>query len=262
MDDAAAMKRILPNDAMAEQAVIGAMIRENDMIPVAVEYVTKEDFYSPRYGKYFETIVAMNDEGSSVDILTLRDRLMEKGVAEEYYSLENLKNLVDSVPTSANLRNYAKIVSKKATLRKLIKASEEISNECYLENETLDDILEDSEKKIYDITQKRRSESIISIRQTVMDVLNSIQSASRNSGSVTGIPTGYYDLDYKTSGLQKSDFILLAARPSMGKTALALNIAEHTDSIFQSGNVEAAAGKPSYFHELQDKCSGPEDGQA
>ena len=227
MDDATAIKRILPNDAMAEQAVIGAMIRENDMIPVAVEYVTKEDFYSPRYGKYFETIVAMNDEGSSVDILTLRDRLMEKGVAEEYYSLENLKNLIDSVPTSANLRNYAKIVSKKATLRRLIKASEEISNECYLENETLDDILEDSEKKIYDITQKRKSESIISIRQTVMDVLNSIQSASRNSGSVTGIPTGYYDLDFKTSGLQKSDFILLAARPSMGKTALALNIAEH-----------------------------------
>ena len=227
MEETAAIKRILPNDAMAEQAVVGAMIRDNDVIAPTAEYVTADDFYSPKYGKIFETIVQMNEEGGSIDILTLRDRLMERGVPEEYYSLENLRNLLASVPTSANFRSYAKIVAKKATLRRLIKAADDIANECYQENDNLDDILENSEKKIYDITQKKRSGDIVSIKQTVMEVLNNIQSASKESGSITGIPTGFYDLDYKTAGFQKSDLLLLAARPSMGKTALALNIAEH-----------------------------------
>ena len=107
-----AIKRVLPNDAMAEQAVVGSMIKDNDVIPIATEYVSAEDFYSPKYGKIFETIVRMNDEGESVDILTLRNKLMERGVPEEYFSLETLRNLLASVPTSANFRNYAKIVSK------------------------------------------------------------------------------------------------------------------------------------------------------
>jgi len=223
----AAIKRIQPNDAMAEQAVVGAMIRDNDTIPIAVEYVTSGDFYSPKYGKIFEAIVQMNDEGNSVDILTLRDKLMEKGVPEDYYSLETLKNLLLSVPTSANIRNYAGIVSKKATLRKLIKASEDIMNDCYSDGNSLEDILDAGEKRIYDISQKRRSGDTVSIKETVMEVLNNIQKASKQSGAVTGISTGYYDLDFKTAGFQKSDLLLLAARPSMGKTALALNIAEH-----------------------------------
>ena len=222
-----AIKRVLPNDAMAEQAVVGSMIKDNDVIPIATEYVSAEDFYSPKYGKIFETIVRMNDEGESVDILTLRAKLMERGVPEEYFSLETLRNLLASVPTSANFRNYAKIVSKKSTLRRLIKASEEIMSECYADANSLEDILEISEKKIYDISQKRRTRDIKSIKETVMEVLNNIQAASKTQGSVTGIPTGYYDLDFKTAGFQKADLLLLAARPSMGKTALALNIAEH-----------------------------------
>ncbi|MBR4342166.1 MAG: replicative DNA helicase [Lachnospiraceae bacterium] len=227
MDETAAIKRILPNDAAAEQAVVGALIRDNDMIPVAVEIVSADDFYSPKYGKIFETIVQMYDSGVSVDILTLRDKLMEKSVPEEYYSLESLRDLLASVPTSAHMKNYAGIVSKKATLRKMIKASDEIAGACYAENDELDIILEESEKKIYDITQRRRSGDIVSIKQTVVEVLNNIQNASKQSGQVTGITTGYYDLDVKTAGFQKSDLLLLAARPSMGKTALALNIAEH-----------------------------------
>ena len=227
MDETTAIKRILPNDAAAEQAVIGALIKDNDLIPVAIEIVSTEDFYSPKYAKIFETIITMYDSGNSVDILTLRDKLMERGVPEEYYTLESLRNLLASVPTSAHLKNYAKIVSKKSTLRKLIKASDEIAGACYAENDELEDLLEDTEKKIYDITQKRRSGDIAGIKQTVMDVLNSIQNASKQSGPVTGIATGYYDLDAKTAGFQKSDLLLLAARPSMGKTALALNIAEH-----------------------------------
>ena len=222
-----AIKRIQPNDAMAEQAVVGSMIKDNEVIPIATEYVTADDFYSPKYSKLFETIVQMNDAGDSVDILTLRDKLKEKGVPEEYYSLETLRDLLDSVPTSANFKNYARIVYKKSTQRKLIKASEEIMNECYSDGNSLEDILELSEKKIYDISQKRRGQDFKTIRETVIAVLNNIQAASRNMGPITGLSTGYYDLDYKTAGFQKSDLILLAARPSMGKTALALNIAEH-----------------------------------
>jgi len=225
--DETAVKRISPNDLMAEQAVVGAMIRDNETIPVASEILTAQDFYSPKYGKIYDIILKMADEGNSVDILTLRNRLMEAGVPEEYYSLETLKDLVSSVPTSANIRNYAGIVSKKSTLRKMIRACEDIQNECYVDSESLDEILDVSEKKIYDISQNRRSSESISIKETVMEVLNNIQKASKESGPVTGIPSGYYALDYKTAGFQKSDLLLLAARPSMGKTALALNIAEN-----------------------------------
>ena len=225
--DEASIRRVQPNDAMAEQAVVGAMIKDNEMIPVASEIVTSDDFYSPKYGKIYEVILEMNDAGSSVDILTLRDKLKEKNVPEEYASLETLRDLLMSVPTAANIRNYARIVAKNSTLRKLIKAADEISEECYSDGNTLEEILDHSEKRIYDISQKQRSGDYVSIKDTIMQVLNTIEKASKQSGAVTGISTGFYDLDYKTAGFQKSDLLLLAARPSMGKTALALNIAEH-----------------------------------
>ena len=225
--DEASIRRVQPNDAMAEQAVVGAMIKDNEMIPVASEIVSSDDFYSPKYGKIYEVILEMNDAGSSVDILTLRDKLKEKNVPEEYASLETLRDLLMSVPTAANIRNYARIVSKNSTLRKLIKAADEISEECYSDGNTLEEILDHSEKRIYDISQKQRSGDYVSIKDTIMQVLNTIEKASKQSGAVTGISTGFYDLDYKTAGFQKSDLLLLAARPSMGKTALALNIAEH-----------------------------------
>ena len=135
-----ALKRISPNDLMAEQAVVGAMIRDNDTISLAMEMLTAQDFYSPKYGKIFENILKMNDEGSTVDIVTLRNRLMESGVPEEYYSLETLKDIVSAVPTSAHIENYAKIVAKKSTLRKLIRVSEDIQSECYSDGKSLDDI--------------------------------------------------------------------------------------------------------------------------
>ena len=225
--DEASIRRVQPNDAMAEQAVVGAMIKDNEMIPVASEIVTSDDFYSPKYGKIFEVILEMNDAGNSVDILTLKDKLKEKNVPEEYSSLETLKDLIMSVPTSANIRNYARIVSKNSTLRKLIKAADEITEECYGDGNSLEEVLDRSEKRIYDISQRQRSGDYVSIKDTIMQVLNTIEKASKQSGAVTGISSGFYDLDYKTAGFQKSDLLLLAARPSMGKTALALNIAEH-----------------------------------
>ena len=222
-----AIKRTMPNDPAAEQAVIGAMINDNEMIPIAAEIVRPEDFYQTKYAKMFETIIKMNDEGQPVDILTLSDRLKEVGVPSEESDIKFLRELTQVSRTSAHIRNYANIVQKKSTLRKLIKASDEIANECYSDGNPLESILENSEKMIYDIAQRRKTNDAPNIKDTVMKVLNNIEAASKQTGAVTGISTGYYDLDYKTSGFQKSDLIILAARPSMGKTALALNIAEN-----------------------------------
>ena len=182
--DEASIKRVQPNDAMAEQAVVGAMIKDNEMIPVASEIVTPDDFYSPKYGKIFEVILEMNDAGNSVDILTLRDKLKEKNVPEEYSSLETLKDLIMSVPTSANIRNYARIVSKNSTLRRLIKAADEITEECYSDGNALEEVLDRSEKRIYDISQRQRSGDYVSIKDTIMQVLNTIEKASKQSGAV------------------------------------------------------------------------------
>ena len=221
------IKRTLPNDAGAEQAVIGSMIKDNDVISLAAEMLSPDDFYYPRYAKLFQTIIKMNDAGHPVDIITLSTGLAEEGAPQEDSDIRFLRSLTDSVPTSAHIKSYAQLVSNKAVLRRLIKAADEITNECYSDMSSVENVLEKSEKLIYDISQKRRGNDYENIRDIVMKVLDNIEAASKHSGTVTGIPTGYYDLDYMTSGLQKSDLIILAARPSMGKTALALNIAEH-----------------------------------
>ena len=137
------------------------------------------------------------------------------------------RDLLDAVPTSANIRYYANIVSEKAMLRKLIKLNEDIANTCYLSKERVEDILEDTEKRMFQLLQKRNSGDTVPIRQVVLNALNTIEKASQTKGTVTGIPTGFVDLDYKTSGLQPSDLILVAARPSMGKTAFVLNMAQY-----------------------------------
>ena len=135
--------------------------------------------------------------------------------------------MISAVPTSANVKYYAGIVKDKAMLRRLIKVNEEISNACYLNNDKVEDIMEDAEKRMFELLQKRNSGEFVPIRQVVLNALDTIEKASRTKGSVTGLPTGFVDLDYKTSGFQPSDFILVAARPSMGKTAFVLNIAQY-----------------------------------
>ncbi len=221
------LKRILPHSMEAEQSVVGSMIIDQDAIAAASEIVTGEDFYNRQYGILFETMVEMSEAGNPVDLVTLQNRLREKDVPPEVSSLEFVKELITAVPTSANVRHYAKIVAEKATLRRLIKMNEEIANTCYAGKEPLESILEDTEKKIFQLLQKQNSEEFVPIRQVVMNSLDRIELASRNKGSVTGIPTGFIDLDYRTAGMQPSDLILIAARPSMGKTAFELNIAEY-----------------------------------
>ena len=221
------LKRILPHSMEAEQSVIGSMIIDREAIIVASEIITGEDFYNKQYGILFETMVELNDNDSPVDLVTLQNKLKEKDVPPEVSSLEFVRDLITAVPTSANIKYYANIVAEKSTLRKLIRLNEEITNNCYANKEPLEYILEDTEKRVFQLVQKRTTDNFVPVRQIVMNAMDRIEMAAKNKGSVTGIPTGFIDLDYRTAGMQPSDLILVAARPSMGKTAFELNMAQY-----------------------------------
>lgn len=223
----ALIKRILPHSIEAEQSVIGSMILDRDAILVASEILTSEDFYQNQYGVIFSSMVELYNEGKPVDLVTLQNRLREKELPPEVSSMEYVRELMDMVPTSANVKYYANIVSEKAVLRRLIRAAEEVANSCYLENDSTETILEESEKKLFHILQRGMGGEFVPIQQIVLNAISTIEKASRLKGTVTGIPTGFVDLDYKTSGMHASDLVLIAARPSMGKTAFVLNIAQY-----------------------------------
>lgn len=223
----ALIKRILPNSIEAEQSVIGAMIIDREAITIASEIVSGEDFYNKQYGIVFDAMVELFEESRAVDMVTLQDRLKEKDVPSEISSLDFLRNIVTNVITSANVKEYALIVSEKATLRKLIRLNDEISNMCYAGKENLDSILETTEKSVFDVLQRKNTSDFVPIRKVVMNAMKTIEAASRNQGHITGIATGFYELDHKTSGMQPADLVLIAARPSMGKTAFVLNIAQY-----------------------------------
>ena len=223
----ALLKRVLPHSIEAEQSVIGSMILDQEAITIASEIILPEDFYNKQYGVLFSAMVELHDEGKPVDIVTLQDRLKEKDVPPEVSSLEFIRDIITAVPTSANVRYYARIVSEKSTLRKLIRLVGEIENNCYAGKERLEVMLEDTEKQVFDLVQRRNTGDNVPIRKIVMNALQRIEAASMNDGNITGIATGFFDLDVMTSGMQPADLVLIAARPSMGKTAFVLNIAQH-----------------------------------
>jgi replicative DNA helicase len=221
----AAIKRIPPHSLEAEKSVIGAMLMNREAVLTAVELLTKDDFYQPQYGIIFDAMKELNDEEKPVDAITLQEKLREKNLPPEVCDLAFVKELVASVPTSANVRHYAEIVKNKATLRRLIRTTDEIAAKCYEQQEETSDILDETEKSIFDVLQQRTHTAYTPIRDIVLSTVNKIDQASKTTSHVTGLATGYYDLDLKTTGLQNSDLVLIAARPSMGKTALVLNIA-------------------------------------
>ena len=221
------VKRVLPHSVEAEQSVIGSMLMDRDAVIAASEILTAEDFYQRQYGIMFESMVELFNEGKPVDLVTLQDRLKEKDVPPEVCSLDFVREIMDTVPTSANVRSYAAIVHDKAVLRRLIKINEGIANDCYAGKESMETILAETEKQIFALLQSRTSDGFVPIRQVALNVLDKIEQATRSRSVVTGLPTGFLDLDYRTSGLQPSDLILIAARPSMGKTAFVLNIADY-----------------------------------
>ena len=221
------LKRVMPNNVEAEQSVIGAMLMDRDAITIASEILTVDDFYQKQYGILFEAMVELYTENVPVDLITLQNRLKEKDVPPEISSLEFVRDMITKVQTSVNVGTYAKIVSEKAALRRLIRVNEEIASACYAGKDSVEEIMEDTEKKIFQVLQRKTNDEFVPIKDVVLNALDKIEAASRMKGSVTGMPTGFIDLDYKTSGFQPSDLILIAARPSMGKTAFVLNIAEY-----------------------------------
>ena len=223
----ALIKRVLPHSIEAEQSVVGAMLMDKDAIMTASEIISGKDFYQTSYGIVFESMVELFNEGKPVDLITLQNRLREKDVPEEISSLEFARDLLAAVSTSANVKYYADIVFEKSMFRKLIKTMEDLANVCYVGSQPLEAVLETTEKKVFELAQNRSTGDYVAIKDVVLNALEKIEKASKSKGTVTGIPTGFLDLDYKLSGLQPSDLILVAARPSMGKTAFVLNIAQH-----------------------------------
>ena len=225
--DEGLIKRVLPHSIEAERSVVGSMIMDSEAVITASEIVTKDDFYGKQYGILFEAMVELYSDGKPIDLVTLQDKLKEKNVPPELSSVEFIRDIVASVPTSTNVKSYAGIVKDKSTLRRLIKTNEEIENMCYLGNEPVDYIMELTEKKIFNLLQLKPGGDFVPIKDVVIEALEHIEQSSRMKGSVTGLPTGFTDLDVKTSGFHGSELILVAARPAMGKTAFVLNIAQY-----------------------------------
>ena len=219
----ALIKRVLPHSVEAERSVIGSMIMDKDAILTASEILTSDDFYQKQYGIVFDAMIELYNEGKPVDLVTLQERLKEKDVPPEISSFDFIRELTRIEAISANISYYAGIVRDKAVLRRVIKVNEEIENACYLGKEKTEDILADTEKKVFELVQRKGAGDYQPIKDVVIDALEKIEIASKSNGTATG----FIDLDYKTSGLQPSDLILVAARPSMGKTAFVLNVAQH-----------------------------------
>lgn len=220
--------RTVPHSKEAESSVIGAMIRDGDAVLAALEILRPEDFYSRQYQLLFATMKEMARDGIAIDFVSLQDKLKgKKDIPAEFVSLETLKNLAMDVPSVANIRIYAEMVRSKSVLRAMIRTNEEIADMCYKGEDELETILESAEKKIFNLLLERNSREFVPISEVAMNVLRKVEEASRQKNAITGIASGFLDLDYRTAGFQKSDLILIAARPSMGKTAFVLNILDY-----------------------------------
>lgn len=220
------IRRIQPNNKTAEQSVIGAMFMDRDVISDVADLLSKEDFYNPQYGVLYENMIELYNEGQQVDILTVSERLRMKDLPEDLSKPAFLLELINAVPTSANAGEYAKIVKDKSLLRKMIRLCEDTAKDCYLAHDKASHLLEDAEQKIFKLVQNSNNASDMTpINKIVIDVIGEIEEAARNKGKITGLPTGFVDLDNMLTGMHGGEFILVAARPAMGKTAFVLNIA-------------------------------------
>ena len=221
------IQKRMPHDIDAEQAVLSSIFMDRDAAAEAFEILKSEDFYSPENKAVFEAAFELYTKGTPIDVVTVKNKLEEMNVFNEIGGVETLANIVGAVGSSVNVRNYAKIVEEKSVLRRLIKLSGNISEMSYKGAENINDILDKAEKGIFDVMQNRNTDSFSSIMDVAYNTFSKIEEIYNSNEKITGISTGFVDFDAKTAGLQKSDFILIAARPSMGKTAFALNIAQN-----------------------------------
>ncbi len=219
--------KIPPHDIEAEQAVIGSMLTDKDAVIDAVEKLKADFFYREDNKLIFEGIINLFNKSEPIDLVTVKDELTSMGVFDKIGGFEYLATLPDKVPTTSNVQKYIEIVEEKATLRNLIKTANEIIELGYDQTEDVDDIMAGAEKKIFDIIQKKNQKSYTPIKDVLIDSFTKLEELYNQKSKITGVPTGFADLDDKTAGLHGSDLILVAARPAMGKTAFALNIAAH-----------------------------------
>ena len=225
----AVLKRTMPHSLEAEKAVIGSMLTSKDAIVEAAGILVPEDFYAKQYGILFKAIVELDQMGKNADdLVALREHLKQmKDVPESVGGIEFIGEILESSYTASYVSQHCEIVKGKALLRKLISINDNISNVCYESKEDVDDILEASEQQIFALVQNRNTSDFVPIEQVVMNSIDRIRFVSKTKGSVTGIASGFTDLDRMTAGFQPSDLVLIAARPSMGKTAFVLNIADY-----------------------------------
>ena len=219
--------KIPPSDVSAEQAVLGSMLVDSEAVIKAIELLKPEDFYREDHKEIYTSMLELYNHGQPIDFLTVKENLKLRGLLEKVGADSYITSLIDSVVTTSNIEAYVKIVEEKSTLRLLIKAANDIISLGYAESEEVDKIIDTTEKKIFDVLQNRNSKGYSSLRDILVESFDKIEELYKSKSKVSGIESGFKDLDLKTSGLNNSDLILIAARPAMGKSAFALNIASY-----------------------------------
>ncbi|MEN6330930.1 MAG: replicative DNA helicase [Smithella sp.] len=225
-DSDPSLYKIPPQNLEAEQSILGSVLLENSAINSVLEVMSKDDFYNEAHRKIFNVMVELSEKNEPVDIITLSNALKDRKLLDSIGGTAYLASLVDNVPSAANVTNYAKIAKEKAILRGLIASATEIINSCYETGSDVDQVLDQAENRIFEIAENKVRPSFHLIREIVKDSFRSIEDLYARKELITGVPTGFEKIDDLTSGLQQSDLIIIAGRPSMGKTAFALNIAQ------------------------------------
>ncbi|GIQ70456.1 replicative DNA helicase [Xylanibacillus composti] len=227
MNESMLFDRTPPQNVEAEQAVLGAILLDGEALVTAMERLQPEDFYRASHQSIYEAMLELAEEQEPVDLVTLTARLKDKQLLEEIGGITYLTELANAVPTAANVDYYARLIEEKSLLRRLIRAATQIASSGYASEEDVTSLLSDAEMRIMEIANRKKSSGFIAIRDVVMEVFERVEFLNQNKGGTTGIPSGFPDLDKMTSGFQRSDLIIVAARPSVGKTAFALNIAQN-----------------------------------
>jgi replicative DNA helicase len=219
--------RIPPQNIEAEQAVLGAIFLEPSSLTLASEILIPEDFYRTSHQKIFSVMIKLNDLGKAVDLITVTEELAASKNLEEVGGVSYLSELAGSVPTAANIEYYARIVEEKSLLRRLIRTATNIAQEGYSREDEVESLLEEAEKNIMEVAQRKNTGAFQNIKDVLVKTYDNIEVLANRKGDITGIPTGFTELDRMTAGFQRNDLIIVAARPSVGKTAFALNIAQN-----------------------------------
>lgn len=227
MPEETMVPRVPPHSDEAEQSVLGSILIDQDAVAVAAENLRADDFYDPKHREIFEAVLDLYGSGQPVDLVTVKTRLESRGTLENAGGMKYLGQIATAVPNSVYVRNYIRIVRERALYRRFIKLGNNILTESFSTETPIEELSEKVEKEVFGILQNRGSEDFVHIRELLSRSFETIEQVSKNQGQIPGIPTGYVDLDAKLAGLHNSDLILVGARPSMGKTALGLNLVQN-----------------------------------